>query len=114
MTVSGTSLLERTSFNVLLTINLMSLVGSFVGRLYVVESERCFMQSFFRCDSFITTSLLPSSLQVMIVSSFDRLKFCQNCSQAFATRDIWLDRELALLYQVLHASPSRVLGWLFL
>ena len=40
---------------------------------------------------------------------FLQSKFCQSCS--FATRDIWLDRELALVYQVLHVHLESLDGF---
>ena len=99
ITVSGISLCKRTSFNVLLTINLISLVGFFVSRLYIVESERCSMQSFLRCDSFITASSPPLSFLEMIVSSFDR-------SSVKA-----VPSKLALLHQVLHVHLESLDGF---
>ena len=89
-----------------LTINLMSLVGSFASRLYVVESERCSMQSFLRCNSFITTSSPPLSL-LMIVSSFDR----SSVKAVLSRRVIFGLIELALVYQKLHVHLESLVGF---
>ena len=70
---------------------------------------------FFHHDKF-TAFITPGDDRIFLQSIDHEVLSKLFSARLFATRDIWLDRELALLYQVtvLHASPSRVLGWLFL